>query len=352
MPLRQIAERTRISVMVLEALERDDIKRLPGGIFTRSFLRAYASEVGLDPDSTVDDFLAQFPPESVAAGTIGAEVEDHDAIESDRRAAQTFVRLLAVSLPIAAVVVYFTVRQPPPERVATAPRATPAAGASSKTESPSSASPAVLTTEVKSPAPDVEPLAAAGGETATAGAKSVTEPKPTTPEAKLATTEVKPAATEVKSATAEVKSVTTEVKPAATPVKPTTTEIKSTTTDVKPPAPDVTSAVTDVKAPSPSQPRQDSAQPEAVPDSLMMVIAPSSRCWVAVAVDGEAIPPARLASGERLELRATREIVVTVGEDTPCAYTLNGAAGRPLGKAGAIVTRRISPDNFRNYIGQ
>src|SRR5688572_668562 len=69
--LRQIAERTRISVMVLEALERDDIKRLPGGIFTRAFLRSYAVEVGLDPDTTVDEFLAQFPPESVIAGTVG-----------------------------------------------------------------------------------------------------------------------------------------------------------------------------------------------------------------------------------------------------------------------------------------
>ncbi len=100
--------------MVLEALERDDIKRLPGGIFTRAFLRSYAVEVGLDPDTTVDEFLAQFPPESVTAGTVGDPVEDHQAIESDRRAAQTFVRLMAVSLPIAAVVIYFSVRPSPP----------------------------------------------------------------------------------------------------------------------------------------------------------------------------------------------------------------------------------------------
>jgi hypothetical protein len=83
-----------------------------------------------------------------------------------------------------------------------------------------------------------------------------------------------------------------------------------------------------------------------------MVIDQASPCWVAVAVDGEAIARARLSSGERLELKATREIVVTVGEDTPCAYTLNGAAGRPLGQPGAIVTRRISPDNYRTYLSR
>ena len=49
--LRHIAESTRISVGILEALERNEISRLPGGIFSRAFVRAYALEVGLDPGS-------------------------------------------------------------------------------------------------------------------------------------------------------------------------------------------------------------------------------------------------------------------------------------------------------------
>jgi cytoskeleton protein RodZ len=47
--LRQVANVTRITVRALEAVERNDLSRLPGGIFTRSFVRAYAAEVGLDP---------------------------------------------------------------------------------------------------------------------------------------------------------------------------------------------------------------------------------------------------------------------------------------------------------------
>src|SRR5512146_2068377 len=62
--LRQIADRTKISVPALEALERNDISRLPGGIFTRAFVRAYAREVGIDPEDTVRRFLARFPDES------------------------------------------------------------------------------------------------------------------------------------------------------------------------------------------------------------------------------------------------------------------------------------------------
>ncbi len=46
--LRQIANTTRIAVSALDAIERDDVKKLPGGIFARSFVRAYASELKLD----------------------------------------------------------------------------------------------------------------------------------------------------------------------------------------------------------------------------------------------------------------------------------------------------------------
>jgi cytoskeleton protein RodZ len=57
--LRDIAATTKISVTALEALERNDFSRLPGGIFSRAFIRAYAVQVGLDPEATVRGFLAE-----------------------------------------------------------------------------------------------------------------------------------------------------------------------------------------------------------------------------------------------------------------------------------------------------
>ncbi len=59
--LREISNTTKISFPALEALERNDISRLPGGIFSRAFVRAYAQSVGLDPEETVRDFVAAFP---------------------------------------------------------------------------------------------------------------------------------------------------------------------------------------------------------------------------------------------------------------------------------------------------
>jgi len=108
--LRQIANATKISISALEALERNEISRLPGGIFSRAFVRSYAIEVGLEPEETIRDFIAHFPNDSVTAGhPTSAHIEDNEALESERRMAATFLRLVLVSLPIAGVVLYFSI---------------------------------------------------------------------------------------------------------------------------------------------------------------------------------------------------------------------------------------------------
>src|SRR5258705_4806630 len=134
--LRQIANATKISVAVLEALERNDIAKLPGGIFGRAFVRSYAIEVGLDPEATIQDFIAQFPNDSVIAGhPTSDQVEDHEAVESERRTAGTFLWLAGISVPIAGAVVYFATSGRPliPDTTA------PAAAVSARPSEPSRA---------------------------------------------------------------------------------------------------------------------------------------------------------------------------------------------------------------------
>jgi cytoskeletal protein RodZ len=58
--LDELAYRTKISVRVLRSIESNAFDRVPQGIFTRGYLRAYAQEVGLDPTATVEQYLAQF----------------------------------------------------------------------------------------------------------------------------------------------------------------------------------------------------------------------------------------------------------------------------------------------------
>jgi transcriptional regulator with XRE-family HTH domain len=59
--LADLAEETKISLSLLEGLERDDVSHWPSGIFRRSFVRAYAHVVGLDADAVVREFLEQYP---------------------------------------------------------------------------------------------------------------------------------------------------------------------------------------------------------------------------------------------------------------------------------------------------
>src|SRR2546421_12259311 len=57
--LREISEQTRISMRYLEAIETDDYRRLPGGIFNRSFIRAYAKFVGYDEQEAIDEYARE-----------------------------------------------------------------------------------------------------------------------------------------------------------------------------------------------------------------------------------------------------------------------------------------------------
>lgn len=138
--LQQVAATTKISARVLEALERNDISKLPGGIFSRAFVRAYAREVGLDPEETVERFVESFPPEAEERVPVAqSQAVDAEGFESGRRVAMTLLQVLGISvLVVLAVAVYRSMRpdpvaQPPAavmaEPVREVPPAVPAATA-------------------------------------------------------------------------------------------------------------------------------------------------------------------------------------------------------------------------------
>ena len=97
MELRDIAATTKISIGALEALEQNDFDPLPGGIFTRAFVRAYASEVGLDPEQTTRDFMAQAPTDA-AHDPVRL---DEEQMPSRRQVVETVFKLLIVGVPLA-----------------------------------------------------------------------------------------------------------------------------------------------------------------------------------------------------------------------------------------------------------
>ena len=60
--LASLAARTRVQPRILAAIEANDLHGIPPKPFGRGFVRAFAHEVGLDPEQVVHDFFGQFAP--------------------------------------------------------------------------------------------------------------------------------------------------------------------------------------------------------------------------------------------------------------------------------------------------
>lgn len=58
--LRQVADETKIGIMFLDALERDDTDSLPGDVYGKNFLRAYCRFLNLDENAMVEEYQQQF----------------------------------------------------------------------------------------------------------------------------------------------------------------------------------------------------------------------------------------------------------------------------------------------------
>ena len=274
--LRQIANATKISVGVLEALERNDISKLPGGIFGRAFVRSYAIEVGLDPEATIQDFISQFPNDSVIAGHPTSDrVEDYAAVEGERRTAGTFLWMILISVPLVGGLLYFgTIGRPLP---AETPTAAPARAA----ETPAAP-------EAAPPAPPVE------------------APAP-------------PAAVDA-------------TPPAAAAVSPVA----------------VGTAAPSSPAPAPADARP--AATAAADDQLTVALTAKRPCWISATVDGQKAIERLLQTGEQQTVTVRREMVLTAGDASAIALQFNGADGRPLGKAGEVVTARFNLTTYKDYL--
>ena len=240
--LRQIANTTKIGIAVLEGLEHNDISRLPGGIFSRGIVRSYAIEVGLDPDVAMREFLARFPRDPGTAGHPASPgAEDHLAVESDRHAATTFVRVFAFSVPLAVAIIYFgSAGRPGVTRLAPPPVAA----------SPAEPTPA--------PTPLVSAGAADGGTAATTGSGS--------------------------------------------------------------------------------------------PDRLLVTLTARRQCWVSVTIDAQRAFEGLLQAGDQRTLETRGAMVLTVGDASALEVMLNGEKAKALGKDGQVVTVRLNPTNFSEYV--
>ena len=99
--LEAISNTTKISTRMLRALEEERFDQLPGGVFNKGFVRAYARHIGLNEEDAVADYLAALresqiqqqailpnfrtPAGKAAAGFDQQNRRNHDLVDNDVR---------------------------------------------------------------------------------------------------------------------------------------------------------------------------------------------------------------------------------------------------------------------------
>jgi len=101
-PLREISDQTRISVRYLEAIESNDYKRLPGGIFNRSFVKAYARSIGYDEKLAIDGYARYMREHGESADDV-ASTPYHSKVYTDTPATRNPILTVVLAVVILAI---------------------------------------------------------------------------------------------------------------------------------------------------------------------------------------------------------------------------------------------------------
>ena len=87
--LEEVALATKIGTRNLRALEEEKFSQLPGGIFNKGFVKAYARYVGIDEEQAISDYVAaskeSLPSDEVDVHLIAKQFEASRATASGRK---------------------------------------------------------------------------------------------------------------------------------------------------------------------------------------------------------------------------------------------------------------------------
>ncbi len=100
--LREICEQTRISVHYLEAIEANDYKRLPGGVFNRSFIKAYAKCVGYDEGEAIEGYTRYLREHGESSDDVNTHPH-HSKVYTDTPATRSPVLTVVLAILILAI---------------------------------------------------------------------------------------------------------------------------------------------------------------------------------------------------------------------------------------------------------
>jgi transcriptional regulator with XRE-family HTH domain len=314
--LDDVSNVTKISARMLQAIEQEHFDLLPGGVFNKGFIRAYAKHLGMDPEDAVTDYLATLrqaqidahevwepqPPVPTRAAVAKTKVQSAEPKKPEPKSEPTVqvdelpelqlpriqdVRpsrkeflfrqdrgspriLIASALVVVALSAFLWTRHSRPSRPVTAPP-TPSQGAALASPPPSTAGP-----EVGAGLKDAGSSSQGSKPNSTPGSAPATQAASATP---LPAT---PAAPDPKEDTASDVTVRTFGKPNAN----STVKAAGTT--------------------------------------LSLIIRAEETSWVSVQADGQMVTEETLIAPAHYTVHASREIIVRVGNAAGVNFIFNG----------------------------
>ncbi len=283
--LEEISSATKISLRFLEAIERDDFSKLPGGIFSRSFIRSYARYLGLDEERVMAEYQLAAQP--------GADFDLYRLVagktETGRPAKRTplLAPLVAVALLGVGYVLF---------------RYSPRAG-----EAPAVPAPVVAPKPVQPPP--------TSGEGTTGASSDATAATPGTP------------------------------VPMAAGSNPTPPGETPTTVN---PAAQTSSPAASPQAPAALQGANPAAMKPSTDTELTLQVAATERASVSVDADGKNVLTRTMNPSEVETLKAHKSFDVKTTDAQAIILTLNGETLKPLGRRGETKAVHLTRDDLKN----
>jgi cytoskeletal protein RodZ len=368
--LDAISNTTKISTRMLRALEDEHFDQLPGGVFNKGFVRAYARQIGLNEEEAVADYLAalresqiqqqsilpdfrspasrpnapvapQLRENVIAAHSVRSDdIDDAGVDEAHHEDRGTRTQDKDFSPSIVS----------PPQPRERFPQKYPAGSPGDQAVQSSAPVPwgklaltlLVVTAALAiwnfrrhaQPAPASQPVASNQSRPAPAPARLSTQTSGATnshtagsasPESSLSAKTVSPSPVSSPAAPPPTNrgSLTSPAPPAPTPAARLDAKLPaSPQPEIKPPAVHATARFATVKPPPP----------------FTLLIRAAETTWVSLAADGKPIAHETLIAPAHTSIRATHEIVVRAGNSAGISFVLNGKEIPAQGNEGEVRT--------------
>lgn len=270
--LDEISESTKIPRRYLESLERENFESMPGGVFNKGFVKAYARFLGLDEEQAVADYVAVAKEEPPSEDQFPLEI--HEKPDRELNPKKSHIPLIAAVVALVGVMGGYAVWR-------------------------------AKTRQVENSESTVS--AASPSKSGTRGTAAASEKPPAAPETRT---------------NAARSAMVSQAK--AVGYKPDAVSAM--------PAQQVARLETPATATLRSTPDAARTKPVLNKKDFFVIIKAKEDAWISVIADGRRVSHGTLRANKQRFVRAGRQIIVTTGNAGGIDVSFNG---RPLGAIGS-----------------